>query len=163
MKIFGNDFNREEIKKRTGDITQLGGLRFFEFSDGMAKGVSAANLKSIDGGIDMTVVAGRAMDISSFSYKGIPLVWRSCTGETNPSFYESKNDEWLRSFFGGLLTTCGLTYFGDPNKDGSEELGLHGRISNIAAQEVSSKSYWEDDEYIMEISGKIRQGKTLAS
>ena len=32
MKIFGNDFDRQEISKRTGDITQLGGIRFFEFS-----------------------------------------------------------------------------------------------------------------------------------
>ncbi len=162
MKIFGNDFKKEEIIKRIGDISQLGGLRFFEFSDGMAKGVRAANLKSINSGIDMTVAIDRAMDISAFSYKGIPLVWRSCTGETNPSFYEPKSDEWLRSFFGGLLTTCGLTYFGDPVTIGSEELGLHGRIANIAARNISSKSYWENDDYIMEISGKVRQVKALS-
>ncbi|HAX17665.1 MAG TPA: DUF4432 domain-containing protein [Actinobacteria bacterium] len=161
MKIFGNDFDRQEISKRTGDITQLGGIRFFEFSDGMAKGTRAANLKSINGGIEMTVVTDRAMDISAFSYKGIPLVWRSCTGETNPSFYEARKDEWLRSFFGGLLTTCGLTYFGDPVSNDSEELGLHGRIANIAAKEISSKSYWENDDYIMEIKGKVRQVKAL--
>mgnify|MGYP000864040372 FL=1 len=162
MKIFGNDFSREEIKKRTGDITQLGGLRFFEFSDGMSKGVRAAGMKSINAGIDMTVILDRAMDISAFSYKGIPLVWRSCTGETAPSFYEPGKDEWLRSFFGGLLTTCGLTYFGDPATIGSEEFGLHGRIANVAAQNISSKAYWENDEYIMEISGKVRQVKALA-
>jgi len=161
MKIFGNDYSREELEKRIGDIKQLGGINFFEFSDGMSRGVKAAEIKSINGGIEMTVLLDRAMDISSFSFRGIPLTWHSCVEETNPSFYESIKDEWLRSFFGGLLTTCGLTYFGDPNIDGTEELGLHGRITNIAAKDISTKSYWERDEYIMQISGIVRQVKAL--
>ncbi len=161
MKIFESNYSKEEIRKRTGDLSQLGGISFFEFTDGMSRGVRAARFKSINGGISMTVVPDRALDISDFSYKGIPLVWRSSTTVTNPYSYESEQDEWLRSFFGGLLTTCGLTHFGDPDIDGLEKLGLHGRISNIAAQNVSSDSYWEDEEYIMEISGKINQVKAL--
>jgi hypothetical protein len=39
-------------------------------------------------------------------------------------------------FFGGLLTTCGLTYFGDPGRDGDEELGLHGRYSAQSARSL---------------------------
>jgi len=42
--------------------------------------------------------------------------------------------EWLRSFAGGLLTTCGLTHVGGPETDEFGERGLHGRISNIPAR-----------------------------
>jgi len=42
--------------------------------------------------------------------------------------------EWLRTFGGGLLATCGLTHMGGPETDEFGERGLHGRISNIPAE-----------------------------
>ncbi|MHB8279267.1 MAG: DUF4432 family protein [Candidatus Humimicrobiaceae bacterium] len=60
-----------------------------------------------------------------FYLKDIPIAWRSSTKETSPVYYESKGFEFLRTFYGGLLTTCGLTHIGAPAKDGNEELGLH--------------------------------------
>ena len=41
--------------------------------------------------------------------------------------------EWLYSFAGGLLTTCGLTHVGGPEEDEFGRRGLHGRISNLPA------------------------------
>jgi hypothetical protein len=45
--------------------------------------------------------------------------------------------------------------------DGPEELGLHGRITNIPAKDISAKAYWEKDEYVMQVSGIVRQVKAL--
>jgi len=41
--------------------------------------------------------------------------------------------DWLRSFPGGLLASCGPTNVGGPGADAGEELGLHGPHSNSAA------------------------------
>jgi hypothetical protein len=158
MEIFGNKYSKTELLKKVGDISQLGGIKSYEFSDGTAKNLRAVDIKS-PSGIEMTVVLDRAMDISSLSYKNIPISWRSVTREASPAFYESRGLEWLRTFFGGLLTTCGLTYFGMPSIDNGEELGLHGRISNLPAINVFTDGKWENDNYIMWVQGKIREVK----
>jgi hypothetical protein len=41
------------------------------------------------------------------------------------------------------MTTCGLTFFGQPEQDGAESLGLHGRISHIPAQNVRLMTEWQ--------------------
>ncbi|GAI84077.1 unnamed protein product, partial [marine sediment metagenome] len=103
----------------------------------------------------------RGMDIASFSYKSIPFNWRSATKITSPLYYESKGSEWLRTFYGGFLTTCGLTTTGPANIDGSDELGLHGRIANIAADNVSVDEKWENNTYAVNVRGRVRETKSL--
>jgi len=158
MEIFGKKYSKTELLKKVGDISQLGGIKSYEFSDGMAKNLRAVDIKS-PSGIEMTVVLDRAMDISSLSYKNIPISWRSATREASAVYYESKGLEWLRTFFGGLLTTCGLTYFGPPSVDNGEELGLHGRITNLPAGNVFADGKWENDNYVMWVQGKTREVK----
>jgi hypothetical protein len=64
---------------------------------------------------------------------------------------------WLRSFSGGTLVTCGLRNAGAPSHDSGEDLGMHGRIGNTPAENVSVNNYWNNDEYLIEISGKLRE------
>ena len=156
MNIFGRDIKRDEITKKIGDISQFGGIKSYEFSDGKAKGIRAVDIKT-PCGIDMTVLLDRAMDISSFTYKNIPIAWRSSNKETSPVYYESKGFEFQRTFFGGLLTTCGLTYIGAPSTDNGEDLGLHGRISNLPAENVYADGKWDGNSYVMWVQGKIRE------
>ena len=158
MEIFGKKYSKTEILKKVGDVSQLGGIKSYEFSDGMAKNLRAVDIKSPNG-IEMTVVLDRAMDISALSYKNIPISWRSATREASAAYYESKGLEWLRTFFGGLMTTCGLTYFGPPANDNGEELGLHGRITNLPAGNVFADGKWENDNYVMWVQGKIREAR----
>ncbi len=160
MKIFEKDLKKDELLKKIGDIEQLGGIKLYEFSDGLRKGVKAADFES-PCGLDMTILIDRGLDISKLSYKGIPLNWKSATRESSAIYYESRGNEWLRTFYGGLLTTCGITYMGNPCIDGDEELGLHGRISNLPAENVCTGGEWEDDNYKMWISGKVREVMAL--
>jgi len=160
MKIFGKETSREEIHQKTGDISQLGGIKYYEMIDGVSRGVRGIDIKS-PCGLDMTVLPDRGMDISSLSYMSTPIAWRSATRETSNAYYESSNLEWLRTFFGGLVTTCGLTYMGAPDIDEGEELGLHGRISNISAENVLADGKWEGDSYKMWVQGKVREAKVF--
>lgn len=160
MNIFGDKIKRAELLKKIGDISQLGGIKSYQFDDGLSKGIRAVDMKS-PSGLDLTVLLDRGMDISNLSYKSIPISWRSATRETSPVYYESRGLELLRSFYGGLFTTCGLTYVGSPCIDNEEELGLHGRISNLAAENVWADGKWVDDNYVMWVQGKVREAKML--
>lgn len=156
ITLFGKNWTKEELQKRIGNIEQIGGIKLGQFTEGKEKGVKFASFKT-GTGFDFNVLIDRAMDISSAFYKGNSLCWKSATGEVSPKFYDPYDFEWLRSFYGGLLTTCGLTYIGSPVIDEGEKLGLHGRISNIPATNISLLQSWQKDDYIMSISGKMNE------
>lgn len=154
--LFGASFSKEELFKKVGDISQIGGVKPYELSDGNQRGVKAVDFKT-GTGFNFTVLSDRGMDISSADYNGIPLCWRSATGEVAPQYFDPKGTGWLKSFYGGLVHTCGLIYLGAPCNDKGQSLGLHGRISNIPAQNVYADTEWHDDEYRMWVQGRVRE------
>ncbi|MFH1230173.1 MAG: aldose 1-epimerase family protein [Planctomycetota bacterium] len=154
--LYDKQFSREEILKKVGDISQIGGVKPYELTEGNQKGVKAVDFRT-GTGFGFTVLPGRGMDISSADYNGIPLCWHSATGAVAPEYFESEGAGWLRSFYGGLVHTCGLTYLGAPCNDKGQELGLHGRISNIPAKSVYADAGWQGDEYLMWVQGKVRE------
>jgi hypothetical protein len=127
-----------------------------ELADGFERGVRTADFRT-GSGFEFTVLADRGMDIGWAGYRGTPLAWRSPAPASAPAFYEPEGLGWLRGFSGGLLTTCGLTYFGAPGTDESQALGLHGRASYIPATHVAYGGSWVGDEYEMWVEGQMRQ------
>ncbi|UCB47146.1 MAG: aldose 1-epimerase family protein [Spirochaetota bacterium] len=156
MKINGKEYSRREIEKRIGNVNQIGNTVHYELTEGRSKGVRAVEFNN-GSGLSFTVLPDRGLDIVHCTYNGINLVYQTPNGVAHPSFYEPHGPSWLKTFFGGLLTTCGLTYFGAPGKDGEEELGLHGRYSTLPASRVQDRSRWEKDRYILEISGTVEE------
>jgi hypothetical protein len=154
--LFGRDYTRAELLQRVGDISQLGGVKPVEFVNGNERGVRAAEFKT-GAGLNFTVLLDRGLDISAADYCGQSLCWRSSTGDVAPAFYEPEGLGWLRSFFGGLLITCGLTYIGSPSEDQGKALGLHGRVANLPAKNVWMNGCWEGDDYIMWVQGKVQE------
>ncbi len=155
-RLFGKSYPKKELARRIGALSQIGGTRTYELSDGPEKGVRAVDFRT-GTGFEFTVLPDRGLDISAASYRGMSLVWRSPVGEIGPTFYEPEGLGWLRTFHGGLLTTCGLTHVGGPCQDGGENLGLHGRYSTIPARDVCVDSCWRDDEYVMWVKGIVKQ------
>ncbi len=153
---------KNELLEYTGNRSQLGGTRHYNLSDG-----PGLNMRAIDvnagSGLTYTVLPDRGMDISFASFKGTNLVFITPNGETHPAFYEPENLGWLRTFSGGLLTTCGLTWLGPPVKDGDEDLGLHGRYSTIPAKLVADLSHWEDDEYLIKLQGTTEEAQLFST
>ncbi len=154
MRIGSKEYARGELQRRTGNSAQLAGTRHYTLAQGRAAGVRAIDFDP-GTGFTFTVLPDRGLDISRASYRGINLVYLSANGEVHPAYYDPRGLEWLHVFFGGLLTTCGLTYFGAPGKDGEEELGLHGRYTGLAADSVNDLTRWEGDELRLEVSGTV--------
>ena len=146
-----------ELLKYIGNLSQIGGCRHYTLSEGWGRGMRATDINT-GSGLQYTVLPDRGLDISLASYKGMNLVYLTCNGETHPSYYEPEGIGWLRTFAGGLLTTCGLTHLGPPSTDDDEQLGLHGRYSTIPVKQLSDLSDWVGDEYHYKIKGIIEEG-----
>ena len=155
-QLYGKQMSKAEILRRVGDITQVAGVRRFALREGREEGVEAAELYT-GTGFRFTVLIGRGLDISSADYRGMALAWRSSTGDTHPAYYEPEGLAWLRSFFGGLVATCGLTTAGAPSTDQGQALGLHGRIGNTPAHAVWADGEWRGDDYWFWVQGKMRE------
>lgn len=156
-KLFDcREYSASELKRRVGRMSQIAGISSFQFSDGRAKDVRALGFNT-GCGLEFIVLVDRCMDIYSVGYKGIPIAWQSLAGIVSPNFYEPEGSGWLRSWSGGLMTTCGFEQVGTACVDEGVSYGLHGRSGNLPAENVTVEEYWEGDRYIMGARGKILQ------
>jgi hypothetical protein len=154
-KLFNHDYTPDELRRLTGTLDQLAGVRLVELADGRARGLRAAEVWT-GSGLRFTIWLDRAMDIGPADFAGKPLAWlHPALGA--PAMYQPENYEWLRTFGGGLVTTCGLTHFGQPEVDGGEIFGLHGRIANTPAFNVRVRTEWQGDDYVLSVEGQVRQ------
>lgn len=153
-----NNFNKRELLKYTGDYQQVLGVRDYTLNGGKAQGVRAIDVRN-GSGLEFTVLPDRGMDIAWLSYRGTNCSYISKTGIVAPQYYSDDGADFLRSFHAGLFTTCGLRNVGSPGVDEGEELGLHGRISNIPAEEVSYDTEWIDGQAVIRLKGRLREAK----
>lgn len=161
MAIFQRkNFKKSELLSFIGDPAQLAGAKPFEYTEGKAQGVKGIHVHT-GSGMYFTVLPGRGMDIPEAYFRGKQLAFVSGTGVTSPAYYEEPGLGWLRSFYVGLLTTCGITNSGAPSVDQGESFGLHGRVSNAAAENVCIDQRWEGDEYLITIKGTVREAKAM--
>ena len=153
--------DRNSILSYVGDMSQIAGVRRSFICDGRARDVEALDITT-GGGLEFCVLPGRGMDIAHARYKGAPVSFITKAGISSADAYEPQGMGWLRGFFGGLLTTCGLSNVGGVCDDtdaqlGTVHYGLHGRISNTGAEAVSYGAKWENGKYIIQASGRMRE------
>jgi hypothetical protein len=170
-RLFGADFTRSALCELVGDIDQVAGVTRLEFTEGPERGVELLRFRT-GSGLDFNVLPGRGMDIAHASYQGLALAWMSAVGIPHSAHYQPPGLGWLRSFYGGLLATCGLLSAGAPGADPEHDninagvatedtatvkLGLHGRVNQTAARNVWADGCWEGDDYLLTASGRVRE------
>ena len=161
MQLYGRLVERKDLTRRVGQISQIAGARACELSSGLAKGVEAIDVKT-GSGFEFTVLPGRGLDIAWASYKGASVGYISKSGVVGSAhFVEQGAEGFLRNFFAGLMTTAGLSNVGPPVQDGDAAFGLHGRVSNIPAEDVCVSQDWQGDDYVIRVAGVVRQAKTF--
>ena len=143
-----------ELRRRIGDLSQLASTRAARLSDGSEDGVRVIDAR-VSGGLSAVILADRGLDLGTVWAAGQQVGWQSSTGAVHPAFFAER--DWLRSFHGGLLTTCGLQNVGLPSEEEGVSHGLHGRISNIAARNVVHRVVEEDGRLVAEVSGELRE------
>lgn len=144
----------QELRRLVGDVSQLVSTRAARLADGNEDGVRVIDVRA-SGGLSALVLADRGLDLGPVWAAGHQLGWQSSTGIVHPSYFHET--DWLRSFHGGLLTTCGLQNVGLPSEDAGTLYGLHGRISNIAARNVTHRVVDSGVRLVAEVSGELRE------
>ena len=120
-------------KGKISNHHQLGGIETSIIDNGAGRGTRIAWINT-GTGLRYKVVLDRAMDIADAFYNQHSLTWLSHSGITPPQPFSHHGMDWLRTFGGGLLTTCGLSHVGGPETDAFGERGIHGLISNTPAE-----------------------------
>ncbi len=151
------NLTRDELERHSVDMRQFIHFQRSTLPSGM-RIVEAYN----SSGLTFTVMLDRGLDIWTAHYKGIPLTWISQGSPHLPDF----GLNFLQQFNGGLLTTCGLTHMGPPERDdqSGEVRDLHGRFSRLRADNVQILPIWMKDKvndkeyYTLELSGFVSEG-----
>jgi hypothetical protein len=170
MQLFGNQFSRRELLRRVGRLEQVAGVRLVTLGDGSERGVRVLEFRT-GTGFAFDVLIDRAFDIGRCEHAGRSLAWTSATGFTGPWYYEPHGLGFLRSFGGGLLTTCGLDHALFMAEDTAEQYhyppkrtevyGLHGRVSNRPARLTGYGERWEGDDCVLFAEGEVLQASVF--
>ena len=156
----GRTWTKSELLSRVGDPRQIAGATECVLSGGKADGVRAVQIDT-GGGLQLTVLPGRGMDIAGAVFRGRALSFLSATGITSPAYFEEPGLGFLRSFYAGLLTTCGITNMGAPSEDQGQAFGIHGRVANAGAEDVGVDQRWEGEEYLISVKGVMREASAM--
>ncbi len=157
MDIYGKRLSINQLRQRIGNMDQVAGIRMAQLDDGLERPARAAFFRT-GGGLELTVLPDRCLDIAAAYFQGKAMGWRCVTGDVAPQYYEAEGIRWLRSYFGGLLTTCGLMNVGGPAPDSAVSgIGLHGRIGNMPARNVKVMQEWQGSEYVLSVTGTMRE------
>ena len=149
-----------ELKPYVGSMAQLARIRTSVLDDGRGRGVRVADVDN-GSGLRFSVLIERGLDIGDASFAGVPFAYHTPVGIVNPAHFDPEGLRWLRSFGGGLLNGCGLRHAGSPECEQGMRLdgplGLHGRLSNIPAENVAVEQGWVDGRYCLAVSGTVRE------
>ena len=135
-----------------GNPAQLVTLRRVTVSEGRSRGVEIIEVRTA-GGLDLDILPDAGLDIGQCRYKGVNMSWMSKNGYDSPAVINPYENEFVNTFPGGLLYTCGLRSAGPANRDNGEWHPLHGRYHGLQAQQVCAEI--EGDEIV--VRGTIRE------
>jgi hypothetical protein len=149
--------DRAGVDQRVGLISQLARVDSYEMTNGPGSGTKRIRMVT-GGGLDIEFLPDRALDIGHVTFRGVPLAWVSAVDFVSPHSYDTEGTEWLRSFGGGLLATCGLDTFGPPSTDSGVLYPMHGRVGAVPAT-VLEASLIDD---VLTVRGEVRQAKVFS-
>jgi hypothetical protein len=146
--------NSPRLAPLVGDLRQLASVRRVVLDEGQEAGVRAL-LFSTGGGLDFMVLADRALDIGTLSYRGVPLAWQGPTGFTHPGLIErdAEGGTGMHRGFSGAMITCGLDHIRQPA--GGQP--LHGRFPFTPARLLAHGEDWDRAEPVLFCEGEIVQ------
>ena len=108
-----------------GHPGQLVTLRRVTVAEGKAKGTGIIEAKTA-GGLELDILPDAGLDIGQCRYQGVNMSWMSKNGPDSPAVIAPYENEFVNTFPGGLLYTCGLRSAGPANRD-KEEWHCQGR------------------------------------
>lgn len=113
-------------------------LRRVVLEEGRARGTRVIEICTA-GGLQLDILPDTGLDIGQLRYKGMNMAFISKNGYDSPAVDLPYEREFLNTFPGGLLYTCGLRSTGGAHRDGNEWHPQHGRYHSLAADQISTE------------------------
>ena len=149
--------DRQELLRRGGSVQQLACIRPMTYTEGRCAGLRAYEVKN--GPLEYKVLADKCLDVGELSYRGINFSFLSKPGLQGRNHYDTRGQEALRSIMGGMFFTAGLENICAPCTVDGTEYPMHGRIRTTPAEHLSAGAAWEGEDYVLRISGEMREGE----
>lgn len=149
--------DRQELLRRVGSVQQLACIRPMTYTEGRCAGLRAYEVKN--GPLEYKVLADKCLDVGELSYRGINFSFLSKPGLQGRNHYDTRGQEALRSIMGGMFFTAGLENICAPCTVDGTEYPMHGRIRTTPAEHLSAGAAWEGEDYVLRISGEMREGE----
>lgn len=149
--------DRQELLRRVGSVQQLACIRPMAYTEGRCAGLRAYEVKN--GPLEYKVLADKCLDVGELSYRGINFSFLSKPGLQGRNHYDTRGQEALRSIMGGMFFTAGLENICAPCTVDGTEYPMHGRIRTTPAEHLSAGAAWEGEDYVLRISGEMREGE----
>lgn len=143
---------KTDLYRYTGNERQIFGVRNVRLTEGRATGSRVVEVTTADG-LQADILPDTGLDIGALRYKGINISYMSKNGYDSGAAFLPYETEFLNTFPGGMLYTCGLRSVGPANRDRGEWHPLHGRFHGISASEVCTGI--QDDTAV--ISGTVTE------
>ena len=147
---------KRELLKKVGSFQQLASVRAITVNEGRAQ---TRAVELVNGPLRLTALADKCLDVAEFSYRGVNFSFLSKPGLQGRNQYDTNGDEALRSIMGGLFFTAGLENICAPCTIGGRDYPMHGRIRTTPAEHLCADARWEGEDYILEISGEMREAE----
>ena len=135
-----------------GHPGQMTTLRRVAVTEGKARGTEIIEVRTA-GGLELDILPDAGLDIGQCRFRGINMSWMSKNGYDSPAVIAPYENEFVNTFPGGLLYTCGLRSAGPANRDNGEWHPLHGRYHSLAAEQVCAET--AGDEIL--VRGTVRE------
>jgi len=131
---------------------QMYTLRRVTVESGKARGTSVIEVMTA-GGLQLDILPDAGLDIGQARYRGENVAFISKNGYDSPAAISPYETEFLNTFPGGMLYTCGLRSTGGAHRDGDEWHPLHGRYHSLIADNVCA----EVENDVIVIKGVMRE------
>lgn len=153
-------FEFQKYRPYIGHTDQLFSLRKVIGTQGRANGMRMIEADN-GAGLQFTILPDRCLDLYQVKFMGRNLNYIAPVGMSAPSHFDE--DRFLKNFFAGFLSTCGLSNIGLPSEDEGETFEQHGTVGNIPAEEVSARVEFENGTPVLKISGLVRQASLYST
>lgn len=149
-------FDSKELRRYVGNVSQISEIREMTIEEGRSRGMRIYQMQP-GNGLEFDILPDRAMDIMRMNYKGVNINWQSKTGFTSPVYTSPVLNEFDRYFSGGMLMTGGLRNTGPDYVDADGRFQpLHGRLNMTPCEQSWHRSYFTEDDYVLESGGMVR-------
>ena len=148
--------DNDERRRRAIDPARIAGVTSIVFDDPQRRGVRALQVRNATG-LGLTLIPDRGLDASELLYCGMPLTWYGPGNATPSEALDPSVDAFERTFFGGLVTTCGMEAFGPPGHDRFGTWPQHGHFNHLAARDVRYAAIGDGPTAAIEVRATILQ------